>query len=124
MEAKELNELVILAMDCLEVGVTIIDPKGTLLYYNNYSTKVLDRKPEYIGTDIHGHHKMPITNKEIDSMLQEFSEGRTEPFHYEAKPYGQVVLVTLSPLRDGAKLLGCVHCVRRKEAVGPQGDQP
>jgi hypothetical protein len=31
-------ELIILAMDCLEVGVTIFDPQGTLLYYNSYST--------------------------------------------------------------------------------------
>ena len=34
----QLAELIILAMDCLEVGVTIFGPQGTLLYYNNYST--------------------------------------------------------------------------------------
>ena len=77
MEEREnkikLDELVILAMDCLEVGVTIFDPQGTLLYYNNYSTKVLDRKPEYIGTDIHRHHKKPTTNEKFDLMLQKFS---------------------------------------------------
>ncbi len=128
MEEREnkikLDELVILAMDCLEVGVTIFDPQGTLLYYNNYSTKVLDRKPEYIGTDIHRHHKKPTTNEKFDLMLQKFSEGRTEPFHYEAKPYGQVILVTLSPIRKAGKLVGFVHCVRLKEAVGPQSDPP
>ena len=95
-------ELIILAMDCLEVGVTIFDPQGTLLYYNSYSTKVLDRKPEYIGTDIHRHHKKAITNQKFDLMLQKFEEGRTEPFYDEAKPYGQVILVTLLPIRkDG-----------------------
>ena len=120
----KLDELVILAMDCLEVGVTIFDPQGTLLYYNNYSTKVLDRKPEYIGTDIHRHHKKPTTNEKFDLMLQKFSEGRTEPFHYEAKPYGQVILVTLSPIRKAEKLVGFVHCARLKEAVGPQSDPP
>jgi DUF438 domain-containing protein len=128
MEEKEteitLDELIILAMDSLEVGVTIFDPQGTLLYYNDYSTRVLDRKPEYIGADIHGHHKKPATNKKFDLMLQKFSEGRTEPFHYEAKPYGQVIYVTLSPLRQAGKFVGCVHCVRLKEAIGPQSDQP
>lgn len=119
-----LDELVILAMDCLEVGVTIFDPQGTLLYYNNSSTKVLDRKPEYIGTDIHLHHNKPGTNKKFDFMLQEFSEGRTEPFHYEAKPYGQVILVMLSPIRKARKFVGCVHCVRLKEATGKLSDQP
>ena len=53
----KLGELVNLAMDCLGVAVTIIDTKGTLLYYNQHSAKILDRKPEYIGTDIHSHHK-------------------------------------------------------------------
>ena len=120
----QLAELIILAMDCLEVGVTIFDPQGTLLYYNSAATKVIDRKPEYIGTDIHRHHKKPSTNKKFDLMLQKFSEGRTEPFHYEAKPYGQVILVTLSPIRKAGKLVGCVHCVRLKEAIGPQSDQP
>jgi DUF438 domain-containing protein len=128
MEAGEnrikLAELVTLALDCLEVGVTIFDPHGTLLYYNNYSAKILDRKPEYIGTDIHRHHQKPATNKKFDLMLQKFSEGRTEPFHYEAKPYGQVILVTLSPLRQAGKWVGCVHCVRLKEVMGPQPDQP
>jgi hypothetical protein len=127
MEKREnkikLDELIILAMDCLEVGVTIFDLQGTLLYYNDYSTKVLDRKPEYIGTDIHRHHKKPTTNEKFDLMLQKFSEGRTEPFHYEAKPYGQVILATLSPIRKAGKLVGFVHYVRLKGAMGPQNDQ-
>ena len=54
---KQLRELVNLAMDCMGVAVTIIDAKGTLLHYNQHSAKILDRKPEYIGTDIHSHHK-------------------------------------------------------------------
>jgi sensor histidine kinase regulating citrate/malate metabolism len=120
----QLAEMIILAMDCMEAGVTIFDPQGTLLYYNNYSTKVLDRKPEYIGTDIHRHHKNPSTNEKFDLMLQNFSAGRTEPFHYEAKPYGQIILVTLLPIRKDGQFVGCVHCVRLKEAIGPQSDQP
>ena len=52
---NQLGELVNLAMDCMAVAVTIIDTKGTLLYYNQYSAKILDRKPVYIGTDIHSH---------------------------------------------------------------------
>jgi sensor histidine kinase regulating citrate/malate metabolism len=119
-----LDELVSLAMDCLEVGVTIFDPQGTLLYYNSYATQVLDRKPEYIGTDIHLHHKKPGTNQKFDLMLQKFSEGRTEPFHYEAKPYGQVIQVTLAAIRKAGKFVGCVHSARLKEAVRPQSDQP
>jgi DUF438 domain-containing protein len=73
---NQLGELVDLAMDCMQVAVTIIDTKGTLLYYNLHSTKILDRKPEYIGTDIHSHHKKADSNKKVALMLKEFEEGR------------------------------------------------
>ena len=95
---SQLGELIYLAMDCMEVAVTIIDPKGTLLYYNQQSTRILDRKPEYIGTDIHSHHKKTDSNQKLDLMLKSFEEGRKEPFHYEAKPYGKTIFVTLSPI--------------------------
>ena len=84
-------ELVNLAVDCMGVAVTIIDTKGTLLYYNQHSAKILDRKPEYIGTDIHSHHKKADSNKKVDRMLKEFTAGRNDPFHYEAKPYGKTM---------------------------------
>ncbi|MGB8991371.1 MAG: PAS domain-containing protein [Desulfobaccales bacterium] len=115
----QLTELITLAMDCLGVGVTIFDPKGTLLYYNRHSAEILDRKPEYIGSDIHLHHKKASTNQKFDSMLLKFSEGRTEPFHYEAKPYGKVILVTLTPVRKEGQFIGCVHAVRLKEEIIP-----
>ena len=57
------GELINLAMACLGVAVTIIDTKGTLLYYNPHSAKILDRKPEYIGADICSHHKKADSNK-------------------------------------------------------------
>ena len=123
MEEKEktspLGELVKLALDCLDVSVTIIDPKGTLLYYNQRSSEILDRKPEYLSTDIHSHHQKATTNQQIDTMLQEFAAGRIEPFHYEGKPYGKVLLVTLIPLRKDGRLVGCVQSVRFKEEMAP-----
>ena len=70
----------------LDVAVSIIDAKGILLYYNDASKKILDRKPEYIGTDVHSHHKKVKSNATLDRMLGAFKEGRTEPFHYEANP--------------------------------------
>jgi PAS domain-containing protein len=58
-----LEELVKLAMDYLEEAVTVFDPQGTLLYYNRRAAEILDRKPEYLGTDIHLLHKKAITNQ-------------------------------------------------------------
>ena len=109
-----LGELVNLAMDCMGVAVTIIDARGRLLYYNRHSTKILDRKPEYIGTDIHAHHKKTDSNKKVDRMLKEFADGRKDPFHYEAKPYGKIIFVTLAPIIKNGEFLGCVQTVRLK----------
>ena len=111
------GELVNLAMDCMEVAVTIIDTKGTLLYYNQHSAEILDRKPEYIGTDIQSHHKKADSNKKVDLMLKEFEEGRKDPFHYEAKPYGKIIFVTLSPIKKNGEFVGCVQTVRLKNTV-------
>jgi len=80
------EHLLELAMECMGVGVTIIDTEGTLLYYNRQAARILDRKPEYIGKDIHPHHKKADSNRKFDFMLQAFQKGRTEPFHYQAKP--------------------------------------
>ena len=114
---SHLGDLINLAMDCLGVAVTIIDTKGTLLYFNRYSAKILDRKPEYIGTDIHSHHKKADSNKKVDLMLKAFEAGRKDPFRYEAKPYGEIIFVTLSPIIKNGKFIGCVQTVRPKNTA-------
>ena len=119
-EENQLEELVNLAVGCMGVAVTIIDMKGNLLYYNKHAAKILDRKPEYIGKDAHSHHKKAATNKKFDLMLKAFEEGRTEPFHYEAKPYRKIILVTLSPIIKDGRLIGCVQSVQLKEEIVPE----
>jgi DUF438 domain-containing protein len=113
----QLGEMVNHAMDCMRVAVTIIDKKGNLLYYNQHSAKILDRKPEYIGTDIYSHHKKADSNQKVDMMLKEFEEGREDPFHYEAKPYGEIIFVTLSPIVKDGEFIGCVQTVRLKDNI-------
>jgi sensor histidine kinase regulating citrate/malate metabolism len=114
---NSLGELIHLATDCMGVAVTIIDPKGTLLYYNRQAERILDRKPEYIGTDIHSHHKKAGTNPKIDLMLKNFEEGRKDPFYYEAKPYGEMISVTVAPIIKKDRFVGCVQTVRLKNTV-------
>ena len=118
MKKNQLGELADLALESMDVSVSIIDTKGTLVYYNRRSAKILDRKPEYIGMDIHAHHQPP-TNEKLDHMLEEFEKGRAEPFFYEARPYGKVIYVTLSPLIKNGEFVGCVQIVRlnREDAV-------
>lgn len=115
MKPNPLRELAYLALYNLDLAVSIIDANGTLLYYNRQAAEILNRKPEYIGTDIHAHHQKPA-NEKLDRMLRDFRNGRTESFHYEARPYGRVILVTLTPLIKEGELLGCVQTARLKNA--------
>jgi DUF438 domain-containing protein len=109
---KQMAALIELAMDHLGVAVTIIDTNGILLYYNWESARILDRKPEYAGTNIHSHHKKPNSNKKLDMMLEAFKGGRKDPFHYKAKPYGKIIFVTLSPMIRNGEFVGCIQTIR------------
>jgi sensor histidine kinase regulating citrate/malate metabolism len=115
MTERKDKDLISAAMECLGVGVTIIDPKGALLYYNKQAAKILDRKPEYIGKDVYSHHTKAASTQKLESMIQDFSKGRTEPFRYEAKPYGKTILVTLSPIIENDSFIGCAQSVQLKE---------
>ena len=116
-DTKKPEHLMEFAIECMGVAVTIIDTEGTLLYYNKQAAKILDRKPEYIGKDVHSHHKKANSNKNLDLMLKDFHKGRMESFHYEAKPYGKTILVTLSPILEDGKSIGCIQCVQLKEDI-------
>ena len=112
MEDKKLNEILGLAVESMGVAITLIDTEGNLLYYNKQAVRILDRKPGYIGTNIHSHHKKVSSNKKLDQMLQAFCKGRADPFHYEAKLYGETILITLSPIFKKDKFIGCVQSVQ------------
>ena len=114
---KKVKELISLAMECLDVAVTIIDTRGTLLYYNKQAAKILDRKPEYVGKGVYSHHMKATSSEKLESMIQDFQKGMTNPFRYKAKPYGKTILVTLSPILENDKFIGCAQSVQLKEDI-------
>ena len=112
-----MKELINNAMDCLGVAVTIIDPKEIILYYNNHAARILDRKPEYIGCEVYNYHKKSDSNEKIKFMINQFKNGRIDPFKYEAKPYGKSIYVTVSPILSDGEFFGCVQSVIPKEDI-------
>lgn len=112
-----MKELISLAMDSMEIAVTLIDINGTILYYNSHAAKILDRKPEYIGVDAHSHHREATSNQKFDMMLSEFENGRRESFHYRANPYGKPILVAVAPFHENGKFVGCVQTAQLQEDV-------
>lgn len=107
----KMDDLTKHAMDCLGVAITIIDLNGQLLYYNFHAAEVLDRKPEYIGKKIFEFHDKNASNEKIKSMLHEFKKGQKNPFKYQARPYGKMIHVTVSPIIVGGECIGCVQSV-------------
>ena len=110
-ESNRLGELLVFAKEYSGTAVTIIDPEGTLLYYNRRAAAILDRKTKYIGIDVRSHHKKAASNEKLDLMLQEFKNGRLEPCCYKARPYGEGIFVTISPIVMEGKFVGCVQSV-------------
>ena len=72
-------------LDKIPVGVTVTDIEGRILYYNTYSSQIVDRKPEYIGEDIRACHKKPDSILKIDRILEELKEGRIQEYYYESE---------------------------------------
>ena len=98
-------------LDQIPVGVTVIDPQGMILYYNEYSTQILDRKPEYLGKDIRQCHKKPESIERIDRMLEEIKGGRKEAFQYEIIRKGRRLIVNNTPFLIDGRLFGCIQTV-------------
>ena len=104
-----------LIIDKIPVAITVIDLKGNILLYNEYSSQILDRKPEYLGTDIRNCHQKSDSIDKIDNMLAEFKTGTSEDFYYETIRYERHIAVTLSRFEVDGELIGCIQSVTVKK---------
>lgn len=96
-------------LEQMPVGVTVIDLEGKILYYNQYSAHIVDRKPEYIGMDIRSCHKKSESIEKIDKILAAIKEGKMENFRYESKRQDKTLSVTVSPHKQFGKLIGFIQ---------------
>ena len=114
-EGFDMTPIFPLILDTVPVAVTVTDAKGYILYFNQYSQNVLDRRPEYIGRDIRFCHKDTTSIEKIDSIFEALRSGEKSEVYYEAMREGARFAVTVRPLRKEGRFLGCVHCVIKKE---------
>ena len=103
-------------LDKIPMGITVIDLEGRILYFNEYSSQIRDRKPEYLGRDIRLCHKEPESIARIDRILEEFKSGRRQEVCYDSTLAGEVFAVTISPLVVKDRLIGCIQSLIKKEA--------
>ena len=100
-----------LILDTIPVGITVVDLKGHIQYYNEYSSRILDRRPEFIGRDIRECHEKSASIEKIDHMLAEFKNGRREEFGYETIRNGRHLAVKFSPLVVDDNITACIQTV-------------
>ncbi|MFH0998132.1 MAG: PAS domain-containing protein [Pseudomonadota bacterium] len=98
-------------LDQIPVGITVTDLDGIIIYFNEYSARIVDRKPEYIGMDIRSCHKKPESIEKIDMILSEIKDGIRENYCYESKRKGKILCVTISPYKTNGKLVGFIHSI-------------
>ena len=96
-------------LENIPVGITVIDLQGRMLYYNKYSSTVVNRRPELLGEDIRScHHKSESISK-IDRILREMVNGDRTEYYYESERNGKTLGVTVLPYKVDGKLLGFVQ---------------
>ena len=98
-----------MVLEEIPVGITVIDLDGHILYYNDYCSKFVDRKPEYIGRDIRLCHNQSESILKIDTILADIKEGKRNTFYYEAQRNGKKLGVTVSPYEADGKLIGFIQ---------------
>lgn len=98
-------------LNAIPIGVSLIDPQGTLLYYNPAAARLVDRRPELLGADVRGCHQTQRAVDIIDQLLDEFRQGRTEPYVYQAQRKGRQVEVTITPQFSDGRLTMCLHTI-------------
>ena len=116
LKSFKIEDISTAILDIFPWPVTIIDPRGVILYYNESAARLLDRKPEYVGRDVRFCHQKQESNEKIDRMLEEFARGRSET-GYRAERGGRTVEVTFFPVKEKGELKACVQVVRMVDEI-------
>ena len=105
------QDLSALALDSLPVAITMVDPWGAILYFNQRAAEILDRQPEYLGRDVRFCHAKPESVARIDTILADFRAGSEAMVEYEAVRPDRKLRVLFTPLRQNGALVACVQTV-------------
>lgn len=96
-------------LDQIPVGITVIDFDGRILYYNQHSSQIVNRKPEYIGKDFQQCHNISKNVSQLSRVLREFKTGKIKEFNYESSLSGKCLIGTLTPLKVDGIVIACIQ---------------
>lgn len=101
-------------LEKIPVGITIIDRKNRMLFYNEHSSKIVDRKPEYIGKNIESCHQKKQSIDKIEKMLADLDKGRIDTAFYEAERNNRRIAVTVFPFKLDDSTSGFIQVIVAK----------
>jgi DUF438 domain-containing protein len=68
-------------LETIPAGITVIDLEGRMLYYNEFGSRFVDRKPEYIGKDMRNCHQKHASIEKIDRILSELKADKRKDYY-------------------------------------------
>lgn len=99
-----------MVLENVPAGITVIDKEGHILYYNEYCSQFVDRKPEYIGKNIRFCHQKAESIDKIEKILSDLTKGKRQEFYYEAERNGNKLGVRVTPFDIDGKQIGFIQC--------------
>ena len=97
-------------LDQSPVAVTALDRQGNIVFFNQYATNIVDRKPEYLGRDIREFHQ-PASNDKVDAILKSYAQGGCEEHSWRLTRGDKEFMVRVRPWLQEGRWAGLVHTV-------------
>jgi DUF438 domain-containing protein len=93
----------------MPVAVTVLDPAGRLLFYNDHAPSLLDRRPEYLGLPVQGHHKQQASVEKVEAILAAYRDGQRQEHAWFFQRQGKTLAVRVAPWVVEGQLKGLIH---------------
>lgn len=97
-------------LDQVPAGITVFDLEGQILYYNDYSTRFVDRRPEYIGRNLASCHKKDEIVVRIKQMFSDLAAGKKDEVYYESQRGENKLGVTVTRFSFEGEHVGFIQC--------------
>jgi DUF438 domain-containing protein len=111
-------------LDQIPVGLTYVDADGVILYRNRTAAQRPSPGPRERGKNIRNCHAQVESLKKIDKIFDDFNQGRKIPHHYVSQRTGIQELVTLVPIFQEDRFIGCVSVIHPLEIKGEKRTFP
>lgn len=114
----DIDAILTKAVDTMPVALSLVDPHGRLIFYNDYAPNILDRRPELIGRDVRDCHQVQASNDKIDRLLEYYRGGGTDEHTWQLNRDGIWYRIRVAPLFEEGRLVALVHTATKLGAEG------